>query len=71
MGPHKFFFFFEILSFRFCTIVSPVFLFNMGSYGSDNFKTLFLLQIPFELFQTCPEFFLDGPHISTVFDFFL
>ena len=29
----------------------------MGSYGSENFKMLLLLQIATESFQTCPEFF--------------
>ncbi len=29
---------------------------NMGPYGSENFKTLLLLQIAFESFQTFPEF---------------
>ncbi len=29
---------------------------NMGPYGSKNFKTLLLLQIAAESFQTFPEF---------------
>ncbi len=28
----------------------------MGPYGSENFKTLLLLQIAAKRFQTCPEF---------------
>ena len=30
---------------------------NMGPYGSKNFKTLLLLQIAAECFQTSPEFY--------------
>ena len=29
---------------------------NMGPYGSETFKTLFVLQIAAESFQTFPEF---------------
>ncbi len=29
---------------------------NMGPYGSENFKTLLLLQIAAKRFETCPEF---------------
>ena len=37
----------------------------MGRYGSGNFKTLPLLQIAAEIFQTFPENFLpDGRHKS-------
>ena len=32
------------------------FFVNMGRYGSENFKTLLLLQIAAESFQTTPEF---------------
>ncbi len=32
------------------------FFVNMGPYGSENFKTLLLLQIAAETFQTFPEF---------------
>ena len=44
-------------------------LVNMGPYGSQNFKTLFLHQIPFESFQTFLNFLLSGPHKRTILDF--
>ncbi len=37
-----------------CHLLS--FFINMGPYGSENFKTLLLLQIAAESFQTFPEF---------------
>ncbi len=45
------FWIFEILSFWFLFVFV-----NMGSYGSQNFKTLLLPQITFESFQTFSEF---------------
>ncbi len=39
--------------------------FNMGPYGSKNFKTLLLLQIAAGSFQTSPDFFPSGPHKIT------
>ncbi len=37
----------------------------MGPYGRDNFKTLLLLQITAESFQTFPDFFPNAPHKTT------
>ncbi len=37
----------------------------MGSYGSETFKTLLLLQIAAESFQTFPKFLHNGPHKTT------
>ena len=39
---------------------------DMGPYGSQNFKTLLLLQIIAESFQTFPEFLPNGPPKTTV-----
>ncbi len=49
--PWAFFFFF----FKFWFFYEFYFV-NMGPYGSKNFKTLLLLQIAAESFQTFPEF---------------
>ncbi len=41
----------------------------MEPYGSENFKTLLLLQITVKSFQTIPEFFPNGPHKNAILDF--
>ncbi len=41
---------------------------NMGHSGSENFKTLFLLQITVKSFQTFPEFSSQSSSQSTVLD---
>ena len=38
----------------------------MGLYGSQYFKTLLLLQIAAESFQTFLNFLPNGPHKTTV-----
>ncbi len=45
-------------SVRLCrNLISELDIFvNMGPYGSENFKTLLLLQIAAKCFETCPEF---------------
>ncbi len=40
-------------------------LLNMGPYGSENFKTLLLLQITAESFQLFLNFLSNGPHKTT------
>ena len=69
-GPHKrSFASFVILKIEILMIFFCVFV-NMGPNRSENFKTLLLLQIAGESFQTFPDFFLlNGPHKST-FDIF-
>ncbi len=42
---------------------------NMGPYGSQNFKTLLLLQIAAESFQTFPEFSSEWSSQNYVWDF--
>ncbi len=55
-GPHKpKFGIFGILKIEILTIFFFV-LVNMGPYRSENFKTLFLLQIAAKSFQPFPEF---------------
>ncbi len=56
-GPYAqtFFFIFEKKIFFDFLRIFFVFV-NMGPYGSKNFKTLLLLQIAAESFQTFPEF---------------
>ena len=45
---------------------------NIGSYGSENFKTLLILHIAVESFQTFPEFLSNGPYKITygIFEIF-
>ena len=42
---------------------------NMGLYGSENFKTLLLLQIVAESFETFPEFSSQWSSQNRVWDF--
>ncbi len=42
---------------------------NMGPYGRENFKTLLLLQIAAESFQTLPEFSSQWSSQNYVWDF--
>ena len=44
---------------------------NTGPYRSENFKTLLLLEITFELFQTSVKFSLQRTSQSTVLDFWI
>ncbi len=47
----------DFWNFQFLFFQDFFFLFiNMGPYGNQNFKTLFLPQITFEYFQPFPEF---------------
>ncbi len=41
----------------------------MGPYGSENFKTLLLLQIAAESFQTFPEFSSQWSSQNYIWDF--
>ncbi len=56
-GPYAdtFFEFFKQTHFQILLRIFFVFVI-MGPYGSENFKTLLLLQIAAESFQTFPEF---------------
>ena len=42
------------------------FLFHMGPYGSQNFKTVLILYIAAESFQTSPDSFPNDPHKTTL-----
>ena len=46
------------------------FFVNMGSNGSENFKTLLLLQMAAKSFETCPEFSSQWSSQNQVWDFF-
>ncbi len=41
----------------------------MGPYGKENFKSLHLIQILLDIFKDSPNFYLNGPHKSTVWIF--
>ncbi len=43
--------------------------FNMGPYGSENFKMLLLLQIAAKRFETCPEFYSQWSSQNYAWDF--
>ncbi len=45
------------------------FLVNMGPYGSENFKTLLLLQIAAKRFETCNEFSSEWSSQNYIWDF--
>ncbi len=65
LGRFWFFFFFFIFYF-----LRIFFVFvNMGPYGSENFKTLLLLQLVAESFQTSPEFSSQWFSQNYIWDF--
>ncbi len=57
-GPYAQMFFFFIFEKKKKKFLRIFFVFvNMGPYGSKNLKTMLLLQIAADSFQTFPEFF--------------
>ncbi len=62
--------FFEFKKKTFSDFLRFFFLFlNMGPYGSENFKTLLLLQIVAKSFQTFPEFSYQWSSQNYFWDF--
>ncbi len=67
--PHKTTFgIFEMLKIEILMIFFFVF-FNMGPYGRENFKTLLLLQMAAESFQTFPTFSSQWSSQNYIWDF--